>query len=386
MKHRTILFFICIILAGCATTSLQPVTSENFALEEDEKRLWLRSEEEQKILNKSGLICEDESLEAYVNGVARKLQPQEVFKHIPFKVRVIKDPSFNAFALPHGAIYIHTGMLAKMENEAQLATLLAHEMTHSTHRHQIKEFRDLKNKAAFLASINVTLGGLASVFGALGTLASVTGYSRELETEADVVGLKLMVKAGYDPEESPKLFVHLKKDIEEEGRKDPFFFSTHPKIKERIENYENLLETEYREHKEAVKNSEIFLEKIRNVILDNASLDLKAGRFKTAQRGAEKKLSLDPNDAKAHYLLGEIFRQRGEKGDRRKAKEHYKKAISIDPSYPDPYKGIGLIHYKQGEKSLAKEYLESYLSISPQASDTQYIKEYIKHCNEGGGK
>lgn len=371
----TILF--CIVLAGCATTALPPVTSRDFVLEDDEKRLWLRSEEEEKVINKSGLIYRDEELEAYLNGIAKKLQPSEVFAHIPFRIMVIKNHLLNAFAFPNGVIYIHTGILERMENEAQFATLLAHEMTHATHRHLVKEFRDIKNKTAFLATVSVTTGGLGGL-GALGTLAAVTGYSRELETEADNEGLKLMISAGYDPYEAPKLFTHLKKEVEDEKIKEPFFFGTHPRLQERIENYDTFIKTQYPEQKGGIKNSELFLKKIHKMILDNAWLDLKVGRFKIAQKGAEKYLTIKPNDAAAYYLLGEIFRQRADKGDTEKAKEHYQKAISTDPSYPDPYKGIGLICYKQGEKHLAKKYLEQYLSFSPQASDRAYIEEYIK--------
>lgn len=391
MRHAVLALLLCIILAGCATTSLPPVTGQTFIFEEDEKRLWLRSEEEQKILNKSGLIYRDEELETYLNEIAKKLQPPDVFKHIPFKIMVIKNHFLNAFAFPNGVIYIHSGILARMENEAQLATLLAHEMTHATHRHAVKGLRDIKNKTAFLATVQVTLGGvgggvgdLATLLGTIGTLAAVTGYSRELETEADMEGFKLMVKAGYDPYEAPKLFVHIKKELEEEKIKEPFFFGTHPRLQERIENYEAILNTQYRGNRVGIKNSEIFLEKIHRLILDNAHLDLKVGRFKIAQRGVEKYLTIKPDDARAYYLLGEIFRQKGEEGDMERAKGHYQKAISINPSYPDPYKGIGLIHYKQGEKSLAKKSLELYLSLSPQASDRAYIEEYIKHCNEGG--
>jgi tetratricopeptide (TPR) repeat protein len=88
--------------------------------------------------------------------------------------------------------------------------------------------------------------------------------------------------------------------------------------------------------------------------------------------------------AEAHCLLGDIYRQRGDKMDIERSKEHYQKAISIDPSYPDSYKGIGLIHYKQGERVLAQKILELYLFHSPKALDRAYIEEYIHQCKERG--
>jgi predicted Zn-dependent protease len=389
MRYLTLIFLLVFILSGCATTTLPPVTSKGFTLEEDEERLWRRSEEEQRVLDNSGLLYKDKELESYLNEVARRLQPPEVFERIPFRIKVLKNPYLNAFAFPNGVIYLHTGILARMENEAQLATLLAHEMTHATHRHAVKGFRDIKNKSAFLATIQVTLGGLGggvgdivTLLGAVGTLAAVTGYSRELETEADIEGLRLMVNAGYDPKEAPKLFIHLKKELEEEDIKEPFFFGTHPRLRERIRNYENLLKTKYEGHSGGIKNSRLFMEKIQRLILDNARLDLKAGRFKTAQRGIERYLKLRPDDPDAYYLLGEVFRQRGKEGDIEKAKEYYEKAINIDSSYPEPHKGIGLIFYKKGKKDNAKKHLELYLSLSPEAPDRAYIEEYIKTLSD----
>jgi beta-barrel assembly-enhancing protease len=379
--NRTAIVLLCVfILGGCAATTLPPITSKGFVFEEDEKRLWNRSEEEQKRIDRGGLIYSDDELEAYLNQIAGKLQPPDVLAAIPFKILVIQNPLLNAFAFPNGVIYVHTGMLARMENEAQFAALLAHEMTHVTHRHAVKGFRDIKNKTAFLAAVQVTLGGLtggiSGVLGAVGTMASVTGYSKELETEADMEGLKLIMKAGYDPGEAPKLFMHLKTEIEEENRKEPFFFGTHPRLQERIDNYESFLQIE--KQRGGIHNVEVFLEKTHRVILFNAGLDLRAGRFKTARRGAEKYLGVKPDDAKPYYFLGEIARQKGEKADMESAKGYYQKAISIDPAYPEPYKGLGFICYKQEEKSLAKKYLEQYLLLLPQAFDRAHIEEYIK--------
>jgi predicted Zn-dependent protease len=389
MRLIALSLLFCFLIMGCATTSLPPVTKD-FRLEDDEKRLWLRSEEEQKVIYRSGVIYRDEELEAYLNEIAEKLQPAEVFTHIPFKVVVIKNHHLNAFIYPNGVLYVHSGILARMDNEAQLATLLAHEMTHATHRHLIKQFRDTKNKAAFLATISVTTaglgvyGGLATLLGSIGTVAAITGYSREHETEADEEGFKLMASSGYDPGEAPKLFTHLKKELEEEKRTEPFFFGTHPRVAERLENYETLLKTRSQEQREGILNTEIFLKKICRIILDNARDDLKAGRFKIAERGVEKYLMVKSESAEANCLLGDICRQRGEGDDIEKAKAHYQKAISINSSYPDSYKGIGLIHYKQGEKAVAKHALELYLSLSPQVLDRAYIEGYIHQCKEGG--
>lgn len=376
------------LVAGCATTNLPPVTGAGFTPEPDERRMWARAEEEQKKIEQSGALYRDPELEAYLNAVARRLQPPEVFEAIPFSVRVLNNPLPNASAAPNGAIYIHAGLLARLDNEAQLATLLGHEMTHATHRHGIKDFRDTKNKTAFLATLNTTvgavpfIGGLASVAGAVGTAAAITGYSRDQEREADREGLALMVRAGYDPREAPKLFHELKKEHEDEKIREALFYSSHPRLQERIDTYEELIRTEYRDRTGGATNADLFRQKIYKLVLHNTQMDLKAGRFAQAQRGAEKAVAIKPRDPRGHYLVGEVFRQKGTDADVEKAAAAYRKAASLDASYPEPHKGLGLIHFKRGEKRLARKSLETYLTLAPKASDRPYVEEYIRQCAE----
>ena len=373
-------------LAGCATTGLAPVTGGETAFEADEQRLWQRSEDEQRAIDRSGLVYVNAELDAYLNEVARRLESPDVYARIPFRVRVLGSPRLNAFAFPNGVIYIHTGLLARLDNEAQLATLLGHEMTHATHRHAIREFRDTKNKRAWLAGIHTTLGGipgvggLASVLGEIGATAAVTGYSRDLERQADVEGLRRVVRAGYDPAEAPKLFHVLRREAEQEKVQAPLFYATHPRIQERIETYDEMLRTEFRQRRGGVTNAGVFRSKTGQVVLDSAWMDLKAGRFDAARQGAERHLALRPNDARGHYLLGEVARQRGDPGVAAQAIAHYRKAIAVDRSYPEPYRGLGLVHFDLGEKPQAKRSLETYLSIAPRANDRPYIEEYIRLC------
>jgi Flp pilus assembly protein TadD len=124
----------------------------------------------------------------------------------------------------------------------------------------------------------------------------------------------------------------------------------------------------------------MFRGKTAQVVLDSAWMDLKAGRFDAARQGAERRLALKPNDARGHYLLGEIVRQKGDRGGAAQAIAHYRRAIAADRSYPEPHKGLGLAHLELGEKSHARRSLETYLSIAPQANDRAYIEEYIAQC------
>lgn len=384
-KTLIIIIFILLSNIACATTKLAPFGKEkDLQLEEEESRLWKWAVKEQKFLDKSGYIYEDPFLSAYVNEVAWKIIPEECKeKGLSFQVKIIKNPLLNAFAFPNGFIYIHTGILAKMENEAQLATLLGHEMTHVINRHAVQEFKNLKGKASLLVTVRVAAlslgvcGSIVNKLGRLGVMASITGYSRELEREADQIGFNLIVKAGYDPKESLKLFEHLKREVEEQKIKEPFFFGTHPRLKERIESYNHLIKTCHVKDK-CEKGTERFIEKILPLILDNGMLDLSMGRFSSAQKSFEKVLNKEPHNAIAHYYLAEVYRQRCEEGDIERAEKEYLLATQFDPHYPASYKGLGLIYYKQGEKEQAIKHFERYLFLAPQTKDSGYIKQYLQ--------
>ena len=390
MKHFAIIAaLLCFLVAGCITPHVVAV-NEELKASQDEQMLWRRVELEQLDINNSGLVYQDPELENYLNRIAAKLKANSIAPDFHFQIKVLKDSNLNAFAYPNGVIYIHTGILARMDNEAQLAALLSHEMTHCTHRHSLRVIRSLKDRPGYIAVVQEALSKSAVVqevtrlLGAAGSIAAVTGYTRELETEADQVGLDLMAKANYDPLEALKLFEHLKQEIASEGIAEPFFFGTHPNVQQRTENVQNWLAADKQGYKSRVRNSAEFKIRLRGVILANARLDLRLGRFEVAQKALEKYLTMQPNDAQAYYLFGEIYRQRDRQNDTRTAAGYYEKAISLDPLFAEPHKAMGLIHYKEGDKHLAKKFFESCLLLSPNASDKAYIRLYLKNCNRNG--
>ena len=383
-----LLSFWCLVTA-CAISP--PVSVDKvLTATHEEKLLWRRAKEEQQILDSSGWLYPDAELETYLNQVAAKLKTFTDSPDIFFKIKIINDPNLNAFAFPNGVIYVHTGVLARMENEAQLAALLAHEMTHCTHRHSLRVLKSLDDRPAFMAILDKSLEkvamvqNLARILGVNGSMAAVTGYTREFEAEADRVGLDLMTKAGYDPRQALALFEHLRKEIESEGIKEPFFFGTHPNVQQRIDTTEHWLATEFQGKDTGQINSEIFRSRMQKLVLDNARLELRIGRFYIARRSVEEYLLRNHDDANAYYLLGEIFRQQGNHNDTKNAIKQYKKAIALDPLFPAPHKAMGLMYYKEGERHLAKKFFESCLLLSPNAPDKAYIQGYLKRCVTNG--
>jgi predicted Zn-dependent protease len=386
------LVWTSLALVSCASTKLPSIGStKSFQPEEDEKQIWRDSERLERLYDKSGLLYKDLDLENYLNALADKLVGQAVRDTgVRPRIKVVQNPLLNAFALPNGMVYIHTGMLARMDNEAQLATVLGHELTHFTHRHTVKEIRSAKNKSAFTSTLQViiigpvialgggsALGELTGRIGDLWALSSVRGYSRELEAEADKEGLRVMIQAGYDPKEAPRVFELLQQELDERKIKEPFFFGTHPMLQMRIENYKRLIQTEYAaQAKETGRliNAREFQKRTEDLLLDNAVLDLRIGRVSTAQAAIEKHLKRKPSNARAYYLLGEVHRQ---KSDTLRAITAYHKAARLDPSYAEPHREMGLIYRAQNRTKEAHAELEKYLALSPGAVDSPIIKVYL---------
>jgi predicted Zn-dependent protease len=259
-------------------------------------------------------------------------------------------------------------------------------MTHVTHRHTVETIRSVKNIRAALATLQSVgihfgvAGGLAVLVAGTGAEAAFSGYSRDHEREADREGLRLMVEAGYDPREAPRLFESVKRAVEEDGdRKEPLFFGSHPKLEERIASYRTLLRYKY-PGQDGLKKEKEFREKTRRLRLDNAFLDLALGRYGAAERAFRGYLEVGPGSAAAHYGLGELYRQRGEQGDRERAEGEYRLSLRYDPVYPEPHKSLGLLFFKEKDVIPAKRALEQYLMLAPEAADRGYIEQYLKQC------
>jgi predicted Zn-dependent protease len=423
MKHtwrpyfRTLAGVLAVVMlaTACASTKLPPMGA-GFKPEADERALWARAEKEEQALLKKAKPYDDPLLEEYLASIGNRLVPEEArAAGAPgFKFGVISDPTLNAFAWPNGRVYLHTGLLAKLDNEAQLATILGHEMSHVTHRHTVRAYRDAQNKQIWytIAAIGLSIG-VAAAAGAraqsgdrigaavisqtanavlglglqLAAIASIKGYGRDLEREADAEGLDRLVRAGYDPREAPKVFALLKKDSGDRGSIETFFFGSHPRLQERIETTQALVQTRYASAaaEAAMRDSEQFHLRMRTVVRENAQLDVRAGRFALAQEQLDRVLGLTPKDPLAHLYQGDLHRLRAQRARAaaekdelaRKALGSYERAAELDPAMPEPHRQLGLLYYQQKDAPAAKAAFQKYLALKPDAPDARRIKEYI---------
>ncbi len=365
------------LLAGCATTSLPPVTAPDYQPEDDERAILRSSAGEQDRLDRSGDVYEDAALEAWLPEVLRRVAPPGALARVPLHVKVLRNYRLNAFALPNGALYVHTGLLARMESEAELAVLLGHELTHATHRHAVRELRDASNWSGAMAGVSTALLGLTAPLGDLAARAAVSGHSRDLEREADREGLRLAAAAGYDITAAPDLFRHLEEFVkEEEDEEEPFFFGSHPRLQERLESCEALVKAAP-PAKRGDRNEEGFRRHVSRLLLANARMELDAGRYDAARRDAERHLRLEPKSAPAQAILGEAARRRGDPAALPEAVTRFRAAIQLDPRLPEAYRGLGLSLHKTGDRAGARSALQRYLELDPRAPDRAHVKALL---------
>ncbi len=205
----------------------------------------------------------------------------------------------------------------------------------------------------------------------------MTGYSKDIENEADATGLQLMVSAGYDPKESLKAFDLLKQDWEEGKVKEPFFYGAPLLIDDRVENITRLVNGVYQ--KEAAQagrlvNGDAFSGEMQRVLLENALLDMNLGRMRLAEAAVEKHLRRQPDSPRGHFVRGEAFRRKHRFAD---AAAEYARAAELDPTYGDPHRELGLLYRAQSRSAESRAEFEKYLALSPKALDAPIIRGYI---------
>jgi Zn-dependent protease with chaperone function len=192
------------------------------------------------------LLPADHPTSKYIAALGQKLAASAPGYKFPYTFKVVREKSVNAFALPGGPIYVHTGLI-ELATESELAAVMGHEISHVVMRHSTRQASRQMRAQLPLAILGGVLG--ATVGGAVGSLAqmgmSITAgsvfmkYSRDAETEADMVGAQIMYDAGYDPQAAVSFFNKLK--AQGDNRSGPQFLSSHPDPGNRAKNISSIL-------------------------------------------------------------------------------------------------------------------------------------------------
>ncbi|MGD0347655.1 MAG: M48 family metalloprotease [Terracidiphilus sp.] len=279
------------------------------------------------LYEKQGLVLHDPALQAYIDAVGKRvLGGRPVPQKVQFQFRVLRDTMVNAFALPNGTVYITTGILALLENEAQLAGVLGHETAHVYERHSYLENRSIRKKALTINILAIAgswapIGtGAAGAFGAaifagaevssIVLVATVYGYSREMEWQADRDGLAAMTAAGYDPHAMADAFALLDQDRTLEFEPYSTFYHDHPKLvarKQKAEDFANA-----NTPAGAFTGSEKdYLAAVAPAIAYNIANDIENRRARTAVARAARLTAAFHDEPRYQVLLADGYRALG---------------------------------------------------------------------------
>tara|TARA_Y100000590_G_scaffold10817_1_gene13310 strand:- start:1968 stop:2786 length:819 start_codon:yes stop_codon:yes gene_type:complete len=163
-------------------------------------------------------------------------------KKINWEVNLVKEDQVNAWAMPGGKITFYTKILDIAQNEDGIAAIMAHEMAHVIGRHGNERMSqalllDVASSVAQTATGTTLQGGTKTAYNLLRTYGIFLPFGRKQEAESDYLGLVFMTIAGYDPEETIKLWERMGAHAKEKGGSPPEFMSTHPSSENRIENF-----------------------------------------------------------------------------------------------------------------------------------------------------
>jgi predicted Zn-dependent protease len=267
-----------------------------------EKEIALGKQMAQEV-ERQAKIVDDPVIAEYVNRIGQNLVRNSDAK-VPFTIKVIDSEEINAFALPGGFFFVNTGILLNADNEAEMAGVMAHEIGHVAARHGTRQAT--RGEIAQIGSIVplIALGGIAG-YGAYQAMGLVVPmgflkFSRNFESEADMLGLEYMYKAGYDP----GAFVDFFEKVQSQEKRKPGtmskLFSSHPPTDDRIKHSQEIIQKYLKAKPEyVVSTSEFDDVKTRTMAMHNSrKIDSSkdAGR-PTLRRNPNGKIDADGNDS-----------------------------------------------------------------------------------------
>ena len=219
-------------MSSCATSG---VNRGDFNLMSIEEEWQLGQQLEAEIARQLPLVNDATTL-AFINKVGRRIVNETELANVPWEFHVVADPSINAFNIPGGHVYVHTGLIEQVDDVAELAGVMGHEIAHGVARHATER---LTKVYGLQIGAGVLLGqdpGLISQIVAqiLGQ-GAIAKFSRDDEREADDLGVRYLYDARYDPQGMVDLFAKLLDQRQRSPSAVSQFFSTHPLTEDRID-------------------------------------------------------------------------------------------------------------------------------------------------------
>ena len=360
--------FIMLAVFGIILSEFSSHSAYGLTVKEEEEL----SRQVMSVVFKYYELVEDPIVVEYVNTIGNQLVsylPERLFN---YHFYVVKTDSYNAFATPAGHIFINSGLFLAMEQEEELAGILAHEIAHVYCRHISQAIeRSKKIGMATLAGMaaGVLLGaatGEAEAGEALAKGSMAAGqsaqlaYSRENEIQSDQLGLAYMTKAGYSGEGLLKILKKIRSKQWFGSDVVPTYLTTHPAVEDRIAYIGTWLAAQSEKSGPKSKVNNDNFERVHTLLLT------RYGDQDTAFANLEAAVSAHPEDPQAHYQYGLILAQMGRRDE---AIRHIKMALEKRAFDPYILNDLGRIYYLDGQYQKAISILESVYSIKPDYSE-----------------
>lgn len=357
MTRRKFLWLTSMAVAGVATgCAVDPVTGKSqLMLMSEGQEIQIDKKESPHQFSADYGKVQDAGLNNYVNQVGMQMAVKTHRPNMPYSFRVVNATYVNAYAFPGGSIAATRGILLTLDNEAELASLLGHELGHVNARHTAEQMSKgmlaqaaVSGVAVYAGTQGSGYGNLAASLGMISAGALLASYSRDNEREADDLGMKYMVQAGYSPKGFVGLMDMLKGMLKRKPNAIEMMFATHPMSEER---YETAIRTA--EKYRYAEGNPLYRERY----MDNtADLRARKGAIKVMQKG---------ESAMA-------------KGKFREAEVQYKKALK---EVPDDYAGLVMmskcqLSLRNEEKAL--RYAEEAEKVYPQEAQAYSISGFTK--------
>jgi predicted Zn-dependent protease len=342
------------------------------AADSDEGGLWGLMDREETRLRRSPLTIHDPQLQAYLGGLVERLAAS----HSPdIRVHAVRMPMFNAVMAPNGMMLVWSGLLLRAENEAQLAAVMGHELGHYLERHSVEQLRAAKDRAV-LGQLVGMIGGLGSVVGQIGLLASSFAFSREHESRADRLGVRLMQQAGYDGREAAVVWDNLLAELKvtggEEAGKRGDMFATHPTTAGRRDELLALAGG-----RGGDSGEERFQQLIAPLRFGWLQDEVKRGQYEESLVLFDRMVQRRPQDAEVLYARGEVFRLRDDPDDAARALADLQQAAAAPQPPAQAFRSLGLLHRQRNDQAAALQSFERYLVQAPDAPDAGLVRSYL---------
>ena len=287
------------LIAGCATNPVTGRRQMMFISEQDEIKVDKQYAPMQFSTDYG--VSQDKALNKYVSGIGDKMAALSHRPQMPYSFQVVNATYVNAYAFPGGSIGITRGILLKLDDEAELASLVGHELGHVNARHTAQQMSKGMLSQAVVGGLSVLAGtqgalygDLAAQVGSIGAGALLASYSRDNEREADALGMQYMVGAGYSADGFVGLMDMLNNLSKHTPSSAELLFATHPMSDERYQTAVDKAKTTY---KTSSKNP-VYRERYMDT---TAKLRAQKGAIESLQKGEENMMQKKFGDAEVDF-------------------------------------------------------------------------------------